>query len=151
MKTFLIIFLLILICACKKNEVSPDRKYTNRELLFGFDFKNDQVKSIDIVDSADLVLNGKYRSIDIVDPVEFIRTGRFKPTTLSDKSKLQFLDDLDNLNDFGIFFCHAENVVFLNMRHDTLYLKVCGDLISNRISGRYLKSPSERFFAKYLK
>ena len=151
MKKILVILFFFLIYSCKKNEIPIKKTYTSKQIFFGFDFKNEEVNSIEIIDSSDFVLNGKYKLIDVADPEDYNLNRKHKPKKLTENEKLRFLNDLENLKEEGNVHCSPKHIVQLNLKNNTLYLKFSGNLVANRISGLYLKSSEKNCFDKYLK
>jgi hypothetical protein len=133
MKTFLSILLIVLICSCKKNEKETKMKYSNRVDLFGFNFKNEEVISIEILEIEHPMLGG------VIDSVK-----------LSNQLKNDFLNELDSLKEKGLLKCGSKHIIRLIMSKDTLRLKVCGDLVSNRKDDFYFESSKKNFLLKYL-
>jgi len=151
MKKLPFILFFFLIYSCKKNEIPIEKTYISKVIFFGFDFKNEEVNSIEIIDSSDFVLSGKYKLIEEADPEDYNLNRKHTPKKLTENQKLRFLDDLENLKEEGFVHCLPKHIVQINLKNDTLYLKFSGNLAANRISGLYLKSSETNCFDKYLK
>ena len=62
------------------------------------------------------------------------------------------MKDCDNLNKKGMFKCGAKYVIRLNTENDTLRLKVCEKMVSNRMNDMYYELENEKSIIKdYLK
>ena len=115
------------------NEKETNIKKSNRVALFGINFKNDEVKSIEILEIDHPMLGGIKNSVK-----------------LSNKQKTDLLNELDNLKEKGIIKCGSKHIIRLILPKDTLRLKVCGDLVSNRMNDLYFESSNKNFLLKYL-
>lgn len=120
--TLNIILLLIVItssCSSEK-KLSKIIALNNRLEILGRSFSNSEVKSIDIVQIEHSMLGGIIAS-----------------TTLTDQQKETFLTDFDHLKEKGICKCMSKYVIRLNFEKDTLRLKVCDKIVSNRTNDLY--------------
>lgn len=118
-------FTILFSCGVKNRENINSSQ--NRLEILGKDFSNSEVLSIDIVEIEHPMLGGVIETKQI--PKESI-----------DK----FLSDFDNLKRKGMYKCGAKYVIRLNMESDTLRLKVCGSMVSNRINDVYYELSNEK-------
>jgi hypothetical protein len=135
-KSFSIIILIIAFStSCSSGKIqSKNQTSDNRSDILGRSFSNSEVKSIDIVQIEDPMLGG------IIDEIK-----------LTNIQKESFLTDFDNLIQKGMFKCGSKYVIRLNFNSDTLKLKVCDKMISNRMNDLYYELENgENLVEKYI-
>ncbi len=138
MKNTLYLILLLLIgftssCESKKRN-SKQQSLDIRKEILGVSFTDSEVLSIDVVQIEHPMLGGIIAS-----------------KKLNKTEQKKFLEDFDNLEEKGIYKCMSNYVIRLNFEGDTLRLKVCGKLISNRESDLYYELASgESIIEKYI-
>ena len=121
------IFTLAILVSCgAKNKRNVDHS-ANREEILGRYFANSEVLSIDIVEIEHPMFGGIIETIKI-----------------PEGKKHNFLNDFDNLSKKGLYKCGAKYVIRLNMESDTLRLKVCGTMVSNRRNDMYYELSNEK-------
>lgn len=120
MKSLIFIFACLVLFSCKKKNVKSESPSINRIEIFKKNFSNSEVLSIDIVEIDHPMLGG------IIETIK-----------LSESQKERFLNDLDHLKKKGMLKCGVKYIVRLNMKLDTLRLKVCGTNIANRFNDYY--------------
>ncbi|MFC6999124.1 hypothetical protein [Rufibacter roseus] len=125
------IFLLGLLLSCSINRENANLTSNVREEIFGKEFLNSEVVSIEILEIEHPMLGNVLKTVE-----------------LDKNQKEQFLKDFDNLKKVGLRKCFSNYVVRLNLNSDTLRIKVCGDMVSKRNADVYYKLPSERNFLK---
>lgn len=112
-------------CAGKRNvENGAENAKKLREALYGRDFRNEDVRSIDIVRIEHPMLGGVLGEI-----------------TLSGERQQAFLADMERVERKGIYKCRAGYVVRVNFVSDTLRLKICDGMIANRQKDLYYVLP----------
>ena len=124
MRKLLFILVLVVASCGTKNKDSAEQKSVRQKIL-NRDFANNEVRSIDIVEIEHPMLGG------VLDT-----------KTLDSNQQKRFLSSLDQLNKKGIYKCGSTHVIRINFETDTLKLKVCGNLISNRFSDVYFELPN---------
>lgn len=118
---FTILFCTIFLSSCESSKnTSKQNGFDIRKQILGKSFLDSEVLSIDIVQVEHPMLGG------IIDSKKLNQTEQKK-----------FLEDFENLKEKGFYKCMSNYVIRLNFERDTLRLKVCGKLISNRESDLY--------------
>lgn len=134
--TYLITILFLALassCEGTKSDSKQNRR-DKREEILGRSFSDVEVLSIDIVEIEHPMLGG------------IIST-----KALNKVEQKKFLEDFDNLEEKGMYKCMSKYVIRLNFEKDTLRLKVCGELISNRNNDLYYELPgSESIIGQYI-
>ncbi|WP_196890178.1 hypothetical protein [Aureivirga sp. CE67] len=124
--SIIILFSLVLI-ACGNISEKDKPASSVRTEIFDREFENSEVVSIDLVEIEHPMLGG------IVEEIK-----------LDNSQKEKFLSDFDKLKKRGLMKCKAKYVVRLNMKKDTLRLKVCGKTIANRYNDFYYELENDK-------
>ena len=127
MKVFGTLLTLVILFSCGTGNKESVPHSDNRNQILGRDFSNSDILSIEIVEIEHPMLGGIIETIKI-----------------PDNKKDEFLKDFDNLNKKGMYKCGAKYVIRLNTENDTLRLKVCGTMVSNRINDMYYELENEK-------
>ena len=92
-----------------------------------------------------------FQSIEIIEIEHPMLGGIIEKIKLNDSQKERFLNDFDRLEPKGMLKCGAQYIIRLNMKMDTLRLKVCSGMIANRKNDFYYKLENgENIIEKYI-
>lgn len=127
MKLLFTILTFTILSSCEVKNSENINSHQNRLEILGKDFSNSEVLSIDIVEIEHPMLGGVIETKQI-----------------PEDRKVNFLNDFDNLRRKGMYKCGAKYVIRLNMVSDTLRLKVCGSMVSNRMNDVYYELSNEK-------
>ena len=135
MKALGTLLILVILFSCGNENKKSDVHSDNRNEILGRNFSNSDILSIEIIEIEHPMLGGIIETIKI-----------------PDNKKDEFLTDFDNLNKKGMYKCGAKYVIRLNTENDTLRLKVCGTMVSNRMNDMYYELENEKSIIEdYLK
>ncbi len=124
MKIIYSIFILTIFYSCESTTKKAFNQNATQKDLFDTIFNYSDIKSIDIVEIEHPMLGG------------IIST-----KTLTSIQKNQFIKKLEMLESAGMYKCASKYVIRLILTTDTLRLKTCGEMISNRRKDIYYCLP----------
>lgn len=98
-----------------------------RMKILNMKFRNSDVKSIEIIEIEHPMLGG------IVNTIKLNKTQQEK-----------FLSEFDKLQEKGLYKCRTLKIIRINLKSDTLRLKICGNMVSNRNADYYYELSNNR-------
>jgi hypothetical protein len=125
MKTVYSIFILIILASCgNPSEIVVNQNTTQKD-LFDTTFNYSDIKSIEIVEIEHPMLGNILSS-----------------KTLTQNQMNQFIKKIESIESAGMYKSGSKYVIRLILPNDTLRLKTCGEMISNRNKDFYYSLPN---------